>query len=78
MDNYEITDNLSMLSKLMDIHGENSFASKTYSIAAYNIEKNIVQLNDLTQEKIFLMQGIGSSVGKKIIELLTPGKLKAL
>jgi len=66
MDNYKIADNVSMLSKLMDIHGENRFASKIYSIAAYNIEKNIVQLNDLTEEKNFLMQGIGSSVGKKL------------
>ena len=39
MDNYEIADQLSMLSKLMDIHGENSFKSKSYSVAAFTIEK---------------------------------------
>lgn len=70
MDNYEIADQFSTLSKLMDIHGENSFKSKSYSIAAYNIEKNIVQLSDLPHEKIFSIPGIGDTIGKKIIELL--------
>ncbi len=39
MDNYAIADNFSLLAKLMDIHGENSFKTKTYAIAAFNIEK---------------------------------------
>ncbi len=78
MDNYAIAHNFSMLAKLMDIHGENSFKSKSYSIAASNIEKLIVQLSDLPNDKIFSIQGIGDAIGKKIIELLHTGKLKAL
>ena len=39
MNNYEIADHFSLLSKLMDIHGENSFKAKSYSINAYNIER---------------------------------------
>ena len=39
MDNYQIADTLNLLSKLMDIHGENSFKSKSYSSAAFAIEK---------------------------------------
>ncbi len=39
MDNYEIADQFSLLSKLMDIHGENSFKAKSYAVAAFNIEK---------------------------------------
>src|SRR5687767_12879466 len=77
-DNYYIADQFSMLSKLMDIHGENSFKSKSYSIAAFNIEKLPVQLADIEQEKIFALKGIGESTGKKIIEILTKGTLKPL
>ena len=78
MDNYSIADQFSMLSKLMDIHGENSFKSKTYSSAAFNIEKLPVQLTDLERSKIFALKGIGESTGKKIIEILAKGHLQAL
>jgi DNA polymerase (family 10) len=39
MDNASIADCFSLLSKLMDIHGENAFKAKSYAIAAFNIEK---------------------------------------
>ncbi len=44
MDNAAIADNFSLLAKLMDIHGENSFKTKTYAVAAFNIEKLPVSL----------------------------------
>src|SRR5947207_2112075 len=78
MDNYAIADNFSLLSKLMDIHGENSFKSKTYSIAAFNIEKLPMQLKETPPENIFNIKGIGESVGKKVVEMLETGKLSAL
>jgi DNA polymerase (family 10) len=78
MDNYAIADNFSLLSKLMDIHGENSFKSKTYSIAAFNIEKLPMQLSETPHEKIFGIKGIGDSVGKKVIEMLDTGEMKTL
>ncbi len=78
MDNYAIADNFSLLSKLMDIHGENSFKSKTYSVAAFNIEKLPMQLGETPREKIFGIKGIGDSVGKKIIEMLGTGEMKTL
>ncbi|MBO9572259.1 MAG: DNA polymerase/3'-5' exonuclease PolX, partial [Chitinophagaceae bacterium] len=64
--------------KLMDIHGENSFKAKSYSSAAFNIEKLPVQLSDLPPEKIFSLKGIGESTGKKIIEIIKNGNLSAL
>ena len=67
MDNYEIANHFSLLSKLMEIHGENSFKSKTYSIAAYKIEQLTVDLQTLSAEKIFLINGIGEAIGKKIL-----------
>jgi DNA polymerase (family X) len=78
MDNYQIADTLSLLSKLMDIHGENSFKSKSYGAAAFNIEKLPIQLADTPREKIAGIKGIGDSTAKKIIELLDTGELKAL
>ncbi len=78
MENAAIADNFSLLSKLMDIHGENSFKSKTYSIAAFNIEKLPVQLKETPKEKLFSIKGIGESIGRKVIEMLETGRLQAL
>jgi DNA polymerase (family 10) len=78
MDNYQIAENFSLLSKLMDIHGENSFKAKTYAIAAYHVENLTEQLSNTAVEKIPVIKGIGESTGKKIIELLETGELKIL
>ena len=78
MDNYAIADNFSLLSKLIDIHGENSFKAKSYSIAAFTIEKLPAQLISLSEEKIFSIKGIGDAIGKKIVEQIQTGELKTL
>lgn len=78
MNNYEIADSFSLLAKLMDINGENSFKSKSYSSAAFAIEKLPVQLSETELEKIESFKGIGASSAKKIIEMLTTGKLQQL
>jgi DNA polymerase (family 10) len=78
MDNYAIADQFSLLAKLMDIHGENSFKSKSYASAAFAIEKLPQEIEGLPHNKIFQIKGIGESVGKKIIELLETGQLGVL
>jgi DNA polymerase (family 10) len=78
MSNYEIADHFSLLSKLMDIHGENSFKSKSYSIAAYNIEKLPREIEEMDDAELFSQKGIGESTGKKIREIQNTGKLDAL
>ncbi len=78
MDNYQIADSFSLLSKLMDIHGENSFKAKSYASAAFAIEKIGVQLKDLPAAKIAELKGIGASSAQKITELLETGHLKTL
>lgn len=78
MDNYAIADQFSLLSKLMDIHGENSFKAKNYASAAFAIERLPQQLAGLPEEKIVGYKGIGDSTGKKIVELLATGELKVL
>jgi DNA polymerase (family X) len=78
MDNYFIADQFSLLSRLMDIHGENSFKSKSYSIAAYTIEQLPMQLTETPREKIFSIKGIGEATGNKIIEVIEKGELGQL
>jgi DNA polymerase (family X) len=78
MTNNEIADSFSLLAKLMDIHGDNSFKSKSYATASFNIEKLTVPLSEIEEAKIPTLQGIGASSAKKIIELLTTGKLQQL
>lgn len=78
MDNSQIADVFSLLSKLMDIHGENSFKAKSYAVAAYTIEKMPAALTELPDDKVFSIKGIGDAIGKKIIEIRQTGKLNAL
>jgi DNA polymerase (family X) len=78
MTNYEIADHFSLLSKLMDIHGENSFRAKSYSILAYNIEKLPREISLMDDAELFAQKGIGDGTGAKIRELQNTGKLEAL
>lgn len=78
MTNYEIADHFSLLSKLLDIHGDNGFKSKSYSIAAYNIERLPAEAATMSDAELFSAKGIGDSTGKKIRELINTGKLGAL
>jgi len=73
MTNAAIADNFSLLSKLMDIHGENSFKARSYSTAAYTIERLPEELSLLPTDKIPHIKGIGDSIAKAIIEQLTTG-----
>ena len=78
IDNYYIADQFSLLSKLMDIHAENSFKSKSYSITAFNIEKLPGELREMPAEKIASIKGFGDSTAKKIQEIVSTGELKTL
>ncbi len=78
MDNYLIAENFSLLAKLMDIHGDNSFKAKSYSSAAFTIDKLPTPLAGLPIDKIASIRGIGDSVAKKILEQLETGKLGIL
>ena len=78
MTNKEIANSFSLLSKLTDVNGGDSFKSKSYSATAFNIEKLSIQLKDIPAEKISTLKGIGASSAKKITELITTGKLAQL
>ncbi len=78
MDNYAIADQLNLLSRIMDIHGENAFKAKSYSSAAFTIEKFPKELAQLEHKNIFAIRGIGESVGAYIIEIINTGELIVL
>lgn len=78
MDNLQIADCFSLLSKLMDIHGENSFKTKSYAAAAFTIEKTPLDILSVSDDQLFNIKGIGSSIGRQIIEIRQTGKLSLL
>ena len=78
MNNREIARQFSLLSKLMDIHDENSFKAKTYSVVAYKISQLTVELQTLSEESISKINGIGEAIAQKIVEILSTGKMKIL
>jgi DNA polymerase (family 10) len=77
IDNDYIAGQFSLLSKLMDIHGENSFKSRSYSVAAFTLEK-LPSVEGLPLEKMTAIKGIGDAIGKKILEIQQTGELRAL
>jgi len=78
MTNEAIAANFSLLSKLMDIHGDNSFKAKSYASAAFSIDKLPMELSTLAPDKIFAQKGIGESTGRRILEQLETGTLSVL
>ena len=73
-----IASQFDLLAKLMDIHGENSFKTKSYSVAAFTLEKLPAPLDGLPLEKITAIKGIGDAIGRKIQEIQQTGELRVL
>jgi len=67
MDNYETAKYFSLLSKWMEIHGENSFKSKNYSITVHKIEQLTVGYTRFLQINFFLSTTSEKQLGKKFL-----------
>lgn len=76
--NDEIAAQFSLLAKLMDIHGENSFKAKSYAAAAFSVDKLLTPLAEMDRNAIFSIKGIGESAGKRILEILDTGQFSIL
>lgn len=76
--NNDVANIFSLLSKLTDINGGDVFKSKSYSSAAFAIEKLPVQLCETPVSDFKNLKGIGASAAKKIEEILETGKLQLL
>ncbi|MEP6683072.1 MAG: helix-hairpin-helix domain-containing protein [Parafilimonas sp.] len=77
-DNSFIANQFSLLAKLMDIHGENSFKAKAFSSAAFTIDRLPQQLSEIPNEKLPSIKGIGDSAAKKIHEIFERGEIVML
>lgn len=78
MTNHELSDIFELLSKLMDIHGDDSFRAKSYASAAFRIGKAAEDLSSLTLDQLKALPAIGASLGTKITEINQTGQLKML
>lgn len=70
MDNSTVADQFTLLSKLMTLHEENPFKIRSYSNAAFQIDRLQQELADMHSEEIGKVPGIGSAIQKKIEILL--------
>ena len=77
-DNSFIADQFSLLAKLMEIHGENSFKAKAYASVAFTIERLPQQLSEIPVAKFSSIKGIGDSAAKKIVEVFERGEITVL
>jgi DNA polymerase (family 10) len=78
MRNEQIAEYFSLLAKIMDIHGENSFKSKTYANAAFQIDKLDVQLSEIPRNQWDGLKGVGPNTAFKIEEIIKTGNLSLL
>lgn len=78
MDNAAIANQLTLLSKLMEIHGENPFKTRSYSHAAFQIDRLGTPLSEMSDEQISGIKGIGNAISKKIYHILHTGEFPLL
>jgi DNA polymerase (family 10) len=78
LSNTVIAEHLDVLSKLMDIFGENSFKIKTYSSAAYTVKKLPQSIAEMDEATFNNLKVVGDSVKQKIAELLNTGSIAVL
>ncbi len=62
----------------MDIHGENEFKIKSYSNAAYTLDKLTEPVCDMSPSQLYGIRGIGEAIGKKIQEIIETKQLSLL
>jgi len=62
----------------MDIHGENTFKIRSYSNAAYTLDKLATPVSEMSPSELFATKGIGDAIGTKILQLIENKKLTIL
>lgn len=78
MTNDEIVDILELSVKLMDLHEENPFKSKSYASAAYRIEKMSTMLADKTLAELQALPELGKTTASVVDEILRTGTWSTL
>ena len=76
--NKEVARQFNLLGKLLELHGENPFKTRSYSSAYVNIRKLSVPVVEQSREELLEIQGIGKAIADKIIELRETGEINTL
>lgn len=78
MTNKEVANVFNTLGKIMELHGENPFKTRSYSSAYINIRKLPFPVVEKSKEELQTYPGIGKAIADKIIELKETGELFTL
>ena len=78
MTNSEIVDLLEQTGRLMELHDRDAFKTRTFSSAAFTLEKTTADLASLPVEELVKLPGVGKSLAQKIREIAETGHLTDL
>lgn len=78
MSNSDIVDTIELTAKLLELHSEDEFRIKTYTNAAYNLDKYVGELSQLDFPQLTQIQGVGKMMAGKILEMVSTGQLRDL
>ena len=78
MTNKEISRALKLIAALGELHNENPFKLKSFTNAAFNVDRAGDALAGKPLEELILIPGIGKSIALQIIELLETGSTEDL
>jgi DNA polymerase (family X) len=78
MNNSEIIEMLEQTARLMELHDGDPFRIRTFSSAAFSLEKIDVNLADQPVDELVKLPGVGKSVANKIREFVETGHLAEL
>ncbi len=74
MTNSDIVEILETTSKLLELHGADSFKIRSYGSAVYNLDKfNERPLREMSAAELTTLQGVGKGIAAKIIEISQKG-----
>jgi DNA polymerase (family 10) len=78
MTNAEIVDLLELTGRLMELHEQDAFRTRTFTSAAFNLDKSTADLANLPVDELVKLPGVGKSLANKIREIVDTGRLTEL
>ncbi len=76
--NADIVETIELTAKLLELHNEDEFRIKTFTNAAYNLDKYIGELAQLDFPQLTQIQGVGKMMAGKILEIVSSGTLREM
>lgn len=73
MDNYDISKNLGMYAKLLELYDENPFKAKAFAAAAFNLKKIKDPLSEIPETELDKVPGVGKTVLSAVKSMIQTG-----